>query len=119
MTQNRINKEVTLDRQANDAYNNLLTVNSIDKLKECVLKTIDDITANIKHDIVGVSWFSVKLDISNHSLCSDTDLTYLRLENDDEYKSRIEFVNRMDANTLTSLTIQAKKLGYRLEKING
>ena len=118
MTQNRIKKEVILDRQANDACNNISTINSIGKLKKCVLKAIDDITDDLEHDIVGVSWFSVKLDISNYSLSSDTDLTYLRLENDDEYKSRLDFANRVDANALTSLKIQAKRLGYTLEKIN-
>ena len=116
---NRIIKEDTFDIQNNDLNNNISTINSVDKLKTCVLKIIDSITANIKQDIVGISWFSVELDISNYSLFSDTNITYLRLENDKEYNSRLEFANTIDANTFKSLEIQAKKLGYRLEKING
>ena len=47
-----------------------------------------------------------------------TDIIYLRLENDLEYNSRLEFVDIINQNIITSLKIQANKLGYKLEKIN-
>lgn len=118
MSKDRVTKEVTFDFQSKDLTNNISTINSIDKLKTCVLKAIDDIAKNIKDDIIGLSWFSVKFDVSNQYLSVDTDITYLRLENDLEYNSRLEFADKVDQNTITSLRIQAKKLGYKLEKID-
>ena len=120
MKDNKIKKtkDCSLDKQSQYRNYNINTVNSIEVLKECVLKVIDDITPDIMFNIVGVDYFSIKLDISNYCLESDIDISYLRSETDLEYEERLKAESKREQNGLFALKLQAEKLGYKLEKIN-
>ena len=120
MNDNRIKntKECSLDKQSHYKNYNISNVNSISALKECLLKVIDDLTSDIGFNIIGIDYLSIKLDISNHCLESDTDISYLRLETDLEYEARLESNIKREENALLVVELQAKKLGYKLEKIN-
>ena len=120
MNDNRIKntKECSLDKQSHYKNYNISNVNSISALKECLLKVIDDLTSDIMFDIIGIDYLSIKLDISNHCLESDTDISYLRSETDLEYEARLESNIKMEENALLVVKLQAEKLGYKLEKIN-